>query len=100
MTYLLDTGVWLRGVNQMESIPAEVLALLQQRAAIFRPFDEHRSFSRPGSSFPSRLVCGRSTSDRANIDETITFEICPSGGERRVCSERVGLDSLGGAFQP
>ncbi|MBM3883402.1 MAG: type II toxin-antitoxin system VapC family toxin [Verrucomicrobia bacterium] len=35
MTYLLDTGVWLRGVNQMETIPAEVIALLQGREAVF-----------------------------------------------------------------
>jgi PIN domain nuclease of toxin-antitoxin system len=35
MTYLLDTGVWLRGVNQMETIPAEVLTLLQGREAAF-----------------------------------------------------------------
>jgi PIN domain nuclease of toxin-antitoxin system len=35
MTHLLDTGVWLRGVNQMETIPDEVLALLQRRGAAF-----------------------------------------------------------------
>jgi hypothetical protein len=27
--------VWLRGVNQMETIPDEVLALLQRREATF-----------------------------------------------------------------
>ena len=35
MTYLLDTGVWLRGVIQIETIPAEVLTLLQRREAAF-----------------------------------------------------------------
>jgi len=35
MTYLLDTGVWLRGVNQIETIPAEVLTLLQGRETVF-----------------------------------------------------------------
>lgn len=35
MTHLLDTGVWLRGVNQMETIPVEVLALLQRREGAF-----------------------------------------------------------------
>ena len=35
MTHLLDTGVWLRGVIQPESIPAEVRAVLQRREAVF-----------------------------------------------------------------
>lgn len=35
MTYLLDTGVWLRGVNQMETLPDEVLVILQRREATF-----------------------------------------------------------------
>jgi PIN domain nuclease of toxin-antitoxin system len=29
MTYLLDTGVWVRAVNQPESIPSDVLRILQ-----------------------------------------------------------------------
>lgn len=35
MTYLLDTGVWLRGVNQMETIPASLLTLLQGQETAF-----------------------------------------------------------------
>ena len=35
MTHLLDTGVWLRGVIQPESIPAEIRAVLQRREAVF-----------------------------------------------------------------
>ena len=35
MTHLLDTGVWLRGVNQMETIPGDVLAVLQRREVAF-----------------------------------------------------------------
>jgi PIN domain nuclease of toxin-antitoxin system len=35
VTHLLDTGVWLRGVNQAETIPADVLSILQRREVAF-----------------------------------------------------------------
>ncbi len=35
MTHLLDTGVWVRAVNQPSTLPAPVLQLLQKPGAIF-----------------------------------------------------------------
>ena len=35
MTYLLDTGVWIRAVSQPATIPAAVLRLLQQPRSTF-----------------------------------------------------------------
>lgn len=35
MKYLLDTGVWLRAVNQPQSIPAETLQLLEASMQVF-----------------------------------------------------------------
>lgn len=35
MKYLLDTGVWLRGVNEQQTIPPDTLKLLQAPGEIF-----------------------------------------------------------------
>ena len=35
MTHLLDTGVWVRAVNQPQSIPAAVLRILQAPRGLF-----------------------------------------------------------------
>ena len=35
MTYLLDTGVWLRSVSREHTIPPDVLAILKMREELF-----------------------------------------------------------------